>query len=124
MTENQSLEDRIATRIAVQCQSASNHELDRPFATRFGALVVYGDLGGALMVRPDGSVLAAGWDDTEASVPSEGWCLIALAAAAFHFPELADLAPERPATARPCPMCGGPGCKTCYGLGWKPASLD
>jgi hypothetical protein len=54
------------------------------------------------MVRPDGSVLSMGWDEEQASAAPDGWRIIALAAASYRFPELSDLAPERPSTARSC----------------------
>lgn len=99
------------------------HAWQRDMATRFEALGVYGDIGGALMVRPDGSVFSAGWDDEQAKPANEGWCVIALAAASHRFPELSSLAPERPATTRPCWKCGGAACEYCFGMGWLPDSL-
>jgi hypothetical protein len=92
-------------------------------AVRFAGLGVYADLGGALVLRPDGSVLGVGWDDEEPSEAGPGWRLVALAAASYHFPELADLAPERPRGARPCPACSGQGCERCFGMGWFPENL-
>src|SRR5262245_42312915 len=96
------------------------NDWQRDLAGRFGALGVYGDMGGALMVRPDGSVLGVGWDDEQPSVVTNGWRIIGLAAASYRFPDLADLAPERPVAAWPCYRCAGPGCEYCFGMGWLP----
>jgi hypothetical protein len=99
------------------------HDWQKDMATRFGALGVYGDIGGALMIRKDGSVLYANWDEEQAEPAKEGWRVIALAAASYRFPELSALAPERPATARPCWKCGDAGCDYCFGMGWLPDNL-
>jgi hypothetical protein len=116
--------DTLAARITALIEM---HRRSHPYgspaedvATRFGALVVYSDLGGVLMLCPDGSIMSLGWDDEEPSEPSDGWRILGLAAAAYRFPELAELAPERPATAAPCRACGGPGCQACFGMGWVP----
>jgi hypothetical protein len=99
------------------------HDWQKDIAIRFRARGVYGDIGGALMLRPDGSVLSTGWDDERAEPAKEGWCLIALAAASYRFPELSSLAPERPANARPCWQCRNAGCDYCFGMGWSPDRL-
>jgi hypothetical protein len=91
--------DRIAALVEAQRTGRAAHDWQRDVAVRFGGLGVYGDIGGALVLRPDGSVLSVGRDDEAASEASPGWRLIALAAASYQYPELA---PARPPTARPC----------------------
>jgi hypothetical protein len=117
------LSDCIAALIAAHRAGLGCHDWQHEMATRFGALGVYGDIGGALMLCPDGTVRSAGWDDEQASEASPASRFIALAAASYRFPELAALAPERPAAARLCSRCGGPGCEWCFGMGWLPDSL-
>jgi hypothetical protein len=68
-------------------------------------------------------VLGVGWDEEKATVASEGWRLIALAAASYQFPELAALAPDRPLKACVCGMCRGSRCEHCFGMGWLPENL-
>jgi hypothetical protein len=110
----------------VELQRSGCHcdDWQKEVANRFGALAVYGDIGGALMIQPDGLVLSAGWDDEQAVPAKGGWRLIALAAASYRFPELSSLAPKRPATARTCWKCSDSGCGTCFGMGWLPDCLD
>jgi hypothetical protein len=122
-TVDTSLSERIAALVEAHRTGTAGDEWQRDMAVQFGGLGVYGDIGGALVLRPDGSVLSVGWDDEVASEPSPGWRVIALAAASYWYPELAALAPERPPTARPCWKCGGPGCESCFGMGWLPDSL-
>jgi hypothetical protein len=110
--------------------------LDWPYelARRFDALPVYSDMGGALLLRPDGEVLSVLWDSESEARPAERrWRLLGLAAAAEQFPELTPLLPSRPATALSCPACRGTGrwrragvepgpwCGECMGLGWLDA---
>ena len=121
---DEALSDRIAALVEAHRTGVGAHDWQRDMAVRFGGLGVYGDIGGALVVRPDGSVLSFGWDDDEAAEPSPGWRVIALAAASYRHPELAALAPERPPTARPCWKCGGPGSECCFGMGWLPDCLE
>jgi len=123
VTQERSLAARISSLVEAHRLGQTSHDWQRDIATRFGALGVYGDIGGALMVRPDGSVLSMGWDEEQASAAPDGWRIIALAAASYRFPELFDLAPERPPTARPCWKCEGSGCEYCFGMGWLPDSL-
>jgi hypothetical protein len=111
---------RIAALIESHRAGVDCSDWQREVAIRYGALGVYGDIGGALMVRPDGSVLGAGWDDDQATAATEGWRIIGLAAASYWFPDLAALTPERPTNARICWKCGGPGCRHCFNMGWLP----
>jgi hypothetical protein len=115
-----SVSEQIALLAAAQRAGKECHDWQQELAERFGGLAVYGDLGGALVLRPDGSALGLGWDDEKAAEPSPGWRIIALAAASYQFPELAALAPERPPGAHPCWLCAGAGCESCFGLGWLP----
>ena len=114
------LSDRIAALIAAQRAGSGCSDWEQELAARFGAFAVYGDLGGAMLLRQDGSVFGLGWQDEQPSDVTPGWRLIALAAASYRFPELAALRPERPAAARPCSDCHGVGCEWCFGVGWRP----
>jgi hypothetical protein len=118
MTLSKALSDTITALVAAHSSGQMGHDWQRDLAKRFGALGVYSDIGGALMLRPDGSILGVVWDDEMASVPQAGWKIIGLAAASYFFPELAVLAPERPAAAWPCLWCSGIGCASCFGMGW------
>ena len=100
-------------------------------ARRFGALPVYSDVGGTLLLTPTGQVLLLG-EDVDLNVPPEAppdWCLVAKIAAVEKFPELSLLLPTRPDAAPNCPVCDGTGrllemqarCGTCLGLGWVSA---
>jgi hypothetical protein len=118
------LSEQIAALVEAHRTGAATYDWQRDMAVRFGGLGVYGDIGGALVLRLDGSVLEVGWDDEAAAEAGPGWQLIALAAASYRYPELAALAPERPPTAQPCWKCSGPGCEYCFGMGWLPDSLS
>ncbi len=92
------------------------------------ALPVSFDVGGALGIRRDGTVLSVAWDRQDDSTREETSGVAHLAAtvgAARTKPTLETLAPRRPAAARACPQCGalapagGTGCPTCWYLGWE-----
>jgi len=91
-----------------------------------GALPVYEDLGGALLLRSDGSVVHVD-DETGAMrevAQTERWYRLALVAATERFPELSVLRPERGLSDKGCESCGSTGsirgvrCGVCLGLGW------
>jgi uncharacterized protein (TIGR02996 family) len=112
----------------------SDHESHRELARRCAALPIYADMGGTILLRPDGEILVV--DDEEELQPltHRGWRLIGLASAAEFFPELRPLLPPRPFSANSCPQCGGEGverwwvqgkkgitpCGKCWGQGWLP----
>jgi uncharacterized protein (TIGR02996 family) len=125
-------------------QSARTHEFDRQLACLFDGLPVYSDMGGALLLRPDGEVVEVGWNGVlvrpdggisevvdDVRPAGEFWRSVGLAAAAAAFPVLRPLLPMRPPDAQPCPACAGVGrqpwpegggatwCGSCYGLGWR-----
>jgi hypothetical protein len=111
------------------------HDGYRDLARRVGALPVWSDMGGYILLRPDGELLTM--DDGEAPRPltHKGWRLLGLVSAAELFPELRPLLPPRPADAGSCPRCAGncverwrlegkrgiTPCGKCWGLGWLPA---
>lgn len=105
---------------------AAAHDWQRDLARRFKALPVYGDIGGALLICTDGTVLGVSWDDESKATPAPlDWSLIAYAAAGYKFPELNVTPPQRPdAGWVSCFCCGrdvgvGLGCTHCFGLGWQ-----
>jgi hypothetical protein len=95
--------------------------------------MIYGDIGGAAYIDPDGAITLEPWDDQ----PGNQWPadpefqLVALVAGARSHPELAELLPARPANATGCQQCHETGwyniaktelvCAACHGLGWQPA---
>jgi hypothetical protein len=108
-------------------------------ARQCGVLPFWKDMGGCLLLRPDGEILTFGWDtpnmieplagtrhDREVLHRARGW-------ASRRFPGIRGLAPERGAGATTCPGCNGTGkllnvpesiiCQ-CGGLGWLPGDLD
>lgn len=100
-------------------------------ARRFDALPLYEDMGGAILLRRDGEVVALDHDD-EASTAAEPWITIARVVGAEKYPELACLVPRRPDGATDCTHCGGAGswwigatklgCGICHRLGWIASS--
>jgi hypothetical protein len=96
-------------------------------AAASGALPLYADMGGFLVIRDDGEILR--YDpETATTKPEEDerWRLVARSAAADRFPELESLRPQRPSASRTCSACAGAGrvlegtvrCGMCFGLGW------
>jgi hypothetical protein len=91
-----------------------------------GALPVYADMGGAVLIAPDQSVLFYDWETSSVrQMPAEDWRLLAFAKAARRFPELRSLFPPRPSNAVDCSQCQGTGlilerldCGSCFGVGW------
>jgi hypothetical protein len=101
------------------------------------ALPFWGDIGGCLLLRPSGSIVAFGWDTPTVVEPVEdtardrGLVHAARGAAAKRFPNITGLSPEPGPSARTCPGCKGTGripfdiandnfvCQ-CGGLGWLP----
>jgi hypothetical protein len=113
-------------RLRDRALSGEDPDLSRSIAEATGALPVYGDMGGYLVIRDDGEILR--FDPENAVTVREDdlrWRLIARSVAAERFPELASLRPSRPADGRECSTCRGTGllegkarCGTCFGLGW------
>jgi hypothetical protein len=124
---------RILSLIRAYQSGSAPHAWQRELACRFEALPVYADLGGALLLRPDGEILVVAWEDEEKAVPADQrWTGLGRAAAAEFFPELRTVLPPRPAAAAACEACRGAGlerwwigaskgvtfCGRCFGLGW------
>jgi hypothetical protein len=90
-----------------------------------GALPVYCDMGGCLLIRPDSSIFLFDWEH-QAAAPERDpkWLRMAAVRVARRYPALAVLAPQRPADARACSACSGTGllmgvtCGECVGTGW------
>jgi len=109
-------------------QIASDNE--RMVARATNALPVYFDMSGALSITADGSVLFFDWESEEIRpIKDERWIMIAAVSAAEKYPDLRGLIPDRPPTAKTCPLCAGSGiqsltprhetfCGQCCGLGW------
>ena len=101
-------------------------ESSREAAARTGGVPVYADLGGVLVVAPDGAVLRFDPEADEVSVVNdERWRMLALQSGAQKFSELESLRPRRPLSAVVCQLCSGSGvvavdirCGECFGLGW------
>lgn len=104
----------------------------RPIARKHSALPVYRDIGGSLLLSPNGDVLSLSHDDDVAMLEeSQEWKIVALVSAAAKYPELSCLLPKRPPGMDDCEECAGSGrvligslkagCGSCHGLGWPPA---
>ena len=107
-------------------------------ARNLEALPVYADMGAALLIRPDGTVISAStdqpWDETAtASLETRSeWVQVAHLEAARRHAALTFLQPRRPIDAEDCNPCSGTGsldisgnrfrCGECYGLGWRRTS--
>ncbi len=127
------LASRILELIREHQAGAAGHGWRQELGRRFDALPVYSDLGGALLLRPDGMVLSVAWADEEKAGPADTrWSLMGRVAAAELCPDLRARAPCPPAGAGTCPTCAGAGlerwwvegvkgvtiCGGCCGLGW------
>jgi len=94
----------------------------------YGALPVYSDMGGDILLTPSGDVVFLDDEGVVTALPDAppDWALVARIAAAEKYPELAAIVPTRPDSAPNCPACGGAGrqlelrlrCGSCLGLGW------
>jgi hypothetical protein len=103
-----------------------------------GALPVYVDVGGALLLRADSEILCFPWDSLGEPAPESdpGWRLTAVVVGAEKHPELRPLLPVRPIGTEDCRWCACHGricigdldrssdliCGSCYGLGWLGAA--
>jgi hypothetical protein len=100
-----------------------------------GALPVYSDMGGTLLLRPDGEILfldSNSGDDEPPIETDSGWRITAVVVGAEEYPELRPLLPNRPSGTEDCAACAGLGrvrigetdrpilCGRCHGLGWLP----
>lgn len=127
MNGNEPSLSEIVGRLSRQAASKSDELSDCAAIT--GAVPVYADAGGVLLITPDGGVVQ--YDpETGGVVPVRDgpWRTLALVKAARKFPELAGLGPRRPETAVECSACRGSGvivgdldCATCSGTGWTAA---
>jgi hypothetical protein len=96
-----------------------------------GALPLYGDLGGIILLTSSGKlILYENADGKVGELHDESWQKTALVVLARDYPELAELGPVRPDHASDCPCCHGAGrvtkfriiCGECGGTGWKSRS--
>ena len=96
----------------------------REVARRTGGLPVYGDIGGCLVLAPDGQVIGYDLnDEAVAPVTDPSWIRVACITAAEKYPALAGL---KPVGDRLCDACAGTGrvldgqarCGECNGGGW------
>jgi len=114
------------SRLSNEVAAADSSSYIREAAVRTGGVPVYADMGGVLVVAPDGSTLH--YEPASRKIDAfveERWRLLALVRAARKYPELSELRPARPETARSCRQCGGTGlvvgqvdCGVCDGTGW------
>ena len=117
----------------------SGDELElRKLAAELQLLPVILDMGGCLGLRPNGDVMSFVWDEPRHLRPERDprICNTVYYRASVKYPELAALAPKRPATAIDCPHCDGTGSVSwlpnadlantivcyCGGLGWLPGN--
>lgn len=125
MPFNDKLSETIA-RLANEARTASSQGTFCDAAALTGGLPVYEDLGGVLVLMPDGSVQSYDPDRRIAIPVFEGrWVIAALVKAAKRYRELASLHPSRPQDGVTCEQCRGAGtlvgdldCGRCMGTGW------
>ena len=97
------------------------------------ALRIYGDIGGAAYLTPEGEILSQAWDSVKPLEPEPNpkLRLMALVVGARKRPELRRLLPSRPSDAITCNACKGTGWLEigtarvicgCGGIGWEPAA--
>jgi hypothetical protein len=113
-----------------EAQPSRDHSLD-PIVRNLAAWPVYGDVGGVLLITPDGEVYCRDHNTMEVRAETDPrWRTLAWAAAVEQVPELRELLPLRPAGTPDCEACGGSGhvaltavlrawCGACWGLGWQ-----
>jgi len=127
-----SLASQIEARLSDYIRSPNTPTDLRGLAQTLGALPIYADLGGCLLIRPNCELLEVEWDDdsepTNLIEPRER--SVALVLGAEKYPELSALLPPRPADVRDCVHCGGKGrihlpeidapplCGPCGARGW------
>ena len=132
--EERSVEGALDTYLRLPAAAGLPSEV-LPLARQLSALPVYVDIGGAILIRPDGTVLEVHSNQSwEGGVESRSLTeprdlLLARVAASRTWPTLASLAPERPADATDCKTCEGAGqlvlgdlqayCRECGGTGWR-----
>jgi hypothetical protein len=90
-------------------------------------LLVYGDMGGVIILTPAGEFVMSS-HESESVTPVQDllWHDVALASLGRHFPDLRELLPPRPPNGVDCSTCQGVGwtmagklfCGVCRGLGW------
>ncbi len=100
-----------------------NADLVGPAARRTGGLPVYADIGGCLLITPDGAVLEYAFEgESVTRVTDRSSIRLACAAAAEKHPELAELMPRDGSRCRVCDGTGRAGpmqlrCGVCDGTG-------
>jgi hypothetical protein len=125
---------RTLIRSLVERWLASPDRTDLTGAVRVsGALPVYSDMGGTLLLRPDGEILFLDneSEDDEPQIETDfGWRTTAVVVGVEKYPELRPLLPIRPPGTEDCEACAGHGrvrvaetdhrflCGRCHGLGW------
>ncbi|NTX02750.1 hypothetical protein [Myxococcus sp. CA040A] len=96
----------------------------RERARELGGLPLYADMGGLVVLRPDGTALTYDWEDSKSEATDDVWKVIALTTSREKYPGLRELLPERTVSALDCAACTGTGsilratCGKCLGLGW------
>ena len=126
------LPPHIAARVRTAVESLDDQTLPGRVGREFGALPLFADIGGAILLRPDGALLELEWDQPSEQAPREvtdPQANIGLVVGAENYPWLAELLPPRPLSAQPCSQCGGRGriaiagqsavyCGVCGARGW------
>jgi hypothetical protein len=104
-------------------------EAHREAALATGGVPVYSDLGGVLVIAPDGSIRLYDNAGVITPVVDLKWSHVARVLAAEKYPALRAVAPVRPENASTCRFCRGAGkvkefldaiCGLCGGTGWLP----
>lgn len=122
----------VVRRLSEEAHRDTRNEHIREAIRKTGGVPVYADMGGILLITPDGDVWQYDPETETVGVEfEEKWRTLARARAARHFPELQHLAPQRPTGAAECSTCGGRGiimenldCGVCFGTGWVQSSAS
>jgi hypothetical protein len=129
------LSKQIAARIADYVDPAPALYNIQEAVTKLGALPILSDWGGCSAIRPDGEIIVILADAPEEWYVESDQRLrnSAIYQGSLIYPELKELVPERPSSARVCPDCQGTGTHPindqlehkiclcwCGGLGWIP----
>jgi hypothetical protein len=126
---NNKVSSAVSAKLDALLRTGSDEERTRKVARATNALPVYFDLGGALAFTPGGALLGYDWESEQVAPEKDArWLVIAAVSAAGKYPDLREMLPQRPPTAKACSLCSGTGrvfpvkafCGSCCGLGWTP----
>jgi hypothetical protein len=135
MAISQELTDQIAARIRDYVDPTPEPFNHQQAVAMLGVLPLTCDWGGCYAIRPDGEIVVFLYETPEVCSVEEDPRIrnMAIYQGSLRYPELKELVPLRPPTARDCPTCEGTGIHPislqierdnilcyCGGLEWVP----